>query len=78
MRSVSLRPRVGVAVAFCFVLTSSASAATVTAVTGKVSINRGDGFVQISNRTSVKPGDRSWWVSRAWLRSSTKMGVGKG
>jgi hypothetical protein len=58
MRSVSLLPRVGVAVALCFVLTSGASAATVTAVSGKVSINRGDGFVQISNGTSVKPGDR--------------------
>jgi len=47
-----------VAVAFCFVLTSAVSAATVTAVTGKVSINRGDGFAQISSTTSAKPGDR--------------------
>ena len=47
-----------VAVAFCFVLTSAVSAATVTAVTGKVSINRGDGFAQISSATSAKPGDR--------------------
>jgi hypothetical protein len=47
-----------VAVAFCFVLTSAVSAATVIAVTGKVSINRGDGFAQISSATSAKPGDR--------------------
>ena len=58
MRSVSLRPCVFVAVAFCLVLSSAVSAATVTAVTGKVSINRGDGFSQISSATSAKPGDR--------------------
>jgi hypothetical protein len=58
MRSVRLRPRVVVAVAFCIGLTSSVSAATVTDVSGKVSINRGDGFVQISSITAAKPGDR--------------------
>jgi hypothetical protein len=58
MRSVSLRPCVVVAVAFFLFLSSAVSAATVTAVSGKVSINRGDGFVQISSGTAAKPGDR--------------------
>jgi hypothetical protein len=57
MRSVYLRPCVCISVAFSFVLASAASAATVTSVSGKVSINRGSGFAQISSGTSVKPGD---------------------
>jgi hypothetical protein len=57
MRSVRSRCCVFVAVAFSFALTSAVSAATVTAVSGKVSINRGDGFAQISDPTAAKPGD---------------------
>jgi hypothetical protein len=58
MRSVRSRCCVLVAIAFSFALTSAVSAATVTTVSGKVSINRGDGFVQISSGTAAKPGDR--------------------
>jgi hypothetical protein len=57
MRGVRLRLSVLVSVAICIALTSAASAATVTVLSGKVSINRGDGFSQVSSTTSAKPGD---------------------
>jgi hypothetical protein len=57
MRRFRGHPCVSISVAFCFVLTSPVSAATVTVVSGKISLNRGDGFAQISQGTAAKPGD---------------------
>ena len=58
MLSLGSRQRVFMSVSLCFVLASAVSAATVTTVTGKVSINRGSGFAPISSETTANPGDR--------------------
>jgi hypothetical protein len=57
MRTFALRPSIIVSVVFSLVLTSGVSAATVTSVSGGVSLNRGSGFTRISSGTSASPGD---------------------
>jgi hypothetical protein len=57
MLKFSLRPSIFVFVVCSLVLTSGVSAATVTSVSGKVSINRGSGFAQISSGTSASAGN---------------------
>jgi hypothetical protein len=58
MRCVSSRLRVCVSVFACLVLSAEVSAATVTSLSGHVSINRGSGFTRLSTDTSAKPGNR--------------------
>jgi hypothetical protein len=58
MFSVVARFCAPLSIVCCFALSSEASATTVTSISGKVSINRGNGFSRISTDTSAKGGDR--------------------
>lgn len=57
MRRFALGPSIIASVVCSLVLTSAVSAATVTSVSGGVSLNRGSGFTRISSGTSASPGD---------------------